>query len=511
MPTNLSSGAASGAPLSPRGPFRFVTPSAPATWTAKRNWAVVLLLALLFHISTVSPHHPWGDDFAQYILHARNIATGVPYADTGYLINPIDPSRLEVGPHSYPVLMPLLLSPVYRWFGPSFEPMKYVQAGLLVVAAWLSMLYCFSTGRLDSSQGTLYLCVIAFLPLLWETKEYIGADLLFLALVFACLLLLELIVNRPQLPKWMVALAGTCFFLAYAARTVGIVLIPVTLVLSYLQRRRRGSLLLAAGVGVALAIAQSIWWASDDTYLRLLWGQTSLRAILYNAVNYGKELSGVWKTNLSPVAAQSLFLISLPVAAWGAYCFVRKQICALDVFALGYLSVILIWPSFQGTRFLVPLLPVYLVYLFGGSAKLGKQGPSILTAALLLIFGVNYVSRYTSPEEVNGFDQPEFAELARVIDKISQPEDRFLFAKPRALALIANRAAAVYNSTRNDEKSWELVQQLKIRYIVKATLPGEDFAPDRTILQPFLEAYSEDIELVYANERFALYKVLKMP
>jgi hypothetical protein len=487
-----------------------MTPSSTHPIAGRSLWIVLLLLALLFHASTASRHHSWGDDFAQYILHARNLAEGKPYAETGYLLNPVDPAQLDVGPRIYPPLMPLLLSLVYGWSGLSFLAMKHMQAGLLVVAAWCSLWYGVRARRLDSSRATLFLGVLAFHPFLWEAKEYISADLLFLALVFASLLALERILETPHPRLWMAALAGASFYLASAARTVGVVLIPAALLLAlFAQRPRRNSLLLAAGVGLTLLAAQNLWWNSDATYLRFLAQQASPRVALQNAVAYGKEFSAVWRNSVSTPAAQLLFLLSLPVAAWGAFHLLRKRIAAVDVFTLCYAAVLLVWPSFQGIRFLLPLLPVYLLYLFAGASRLSRLGPPILAGGLLLASAAHYLTRgYPSAED--GIDQPEFAELVEVIQKTTQPEDRFLFRKPRALALMANRPAAIYNSTRNDEQSWELIRQLGIGYVVAASLPG-DFASDEAILLPFLEAHPEAFAKVYANRRFALYRVLRIP
>ena len=43
---------------------------------------LVLLLAVIgaFYVLTLRQGHRWGDDFAMYILHARNIAEGRAYS-----------------------------------------------------------------------------------------------------------------------------------------------------------------------------------------------------------------------------------------------------------------------------------------------------------------------------------------------------------------------------------------------------------------------------------------------
>jgi hypothetical protein len=73
-----------------------------------KNVCVLLLLAVLalIYVATIRRGHLWGDDFALYISHARNLATGQPYAQTGYIYNP---SVVNYSPRSYPPIFPLLL------------------------------------------------------------------------------------------------------------------------------------------------------------------------------------------------------------------------------------------------------------------------------------------------------------------------------------------------------------------------------------------------------------------
>ena len=74
---------------------------------------ICVLLAGVFYMLTIRDGHDWGDDFSMYIRHAENIAQGLPYAQSGYIYNPYNPS---IGPRMYPPGFPLLLAPVARLF-----------------------------------------------------------------------------------------------------------------------------------------------------------------------------------------------------------------------------------------------------------------------------------------------------------------------------------------------------------------------------------------------------------
>ena len=58
-----------------------------------RGWIIpsAVLFIVIAQVLTVREGHNWGGDFAQYILHARNIVEGRPYAQTGYIYNPSNP------------------------------------------------------------------------------------------------------------------------------------------------------------------------------------------------------------------------------------------------------------------------------------------------------------------------------------------------------------------------------------------------------------------------------------
>src|SRR5690349_7572200 len=105
-------GSSIGPPLQPHrqeAPSHRIVPNARlsdlrVTGVTRRRGLAVLLAALLvliglFHALTLRPGHDWGDDFAQYIHHAKNIALGIDYNQTGYIWNPSFPM---LGPQTYP-------------------------------------------------------------------------------------------------------------------------------------------------------------------------------------------------------------------------------------------------------------------------------------------------------------------------------------------------------------------------------------------------------------------------
>ena len=70
----------------------------------KHTAVIACLLPLLF--LNIKDTHDWGDDFAQYLIEAKNISQGLPLAQSGYVENP----GYILGPNCYPPGFPLIIA-----------------------------------------------------------------------------------------------------------------------------------------------------------------------------------------------------------------------------------------------------------------------------------------------------------------------------------------------------------------------------------------------------------------
>src|ERR1700722_8012222 len=105
----------------------------------KNSFRLDVVLALLLtlglswlYIANARPGQDWGGDFAQYIIHARNIAQGRPYAESPYIQT--FPDAVIHMPRVYPPVFPLLLAPVYARYGLSYGPMQVMTGGIFALA-----------------------------------------------------------------------------------------------------------------------------------------------------------------------------------------------------------------------------------------------------------------------------------------------------------------------------------------------------------------------------------------
>src|SRR5262249_49815316 len=126
----------------------------------------VILLIGAFYLATLRPGQEWGDDFSLYVAHARNLAEGRPYADTGYLYNPDYPS---LSPRTSPPVSPLLLVPAYLAFGMTLTALK-----AWVVLLFLGFLWVFARlllRRLPLPYALACLLAVGLNPYLWQLKD----------------------------------------------------------------------------------------------------------------------------------------------------------------------------------------------------------------------------------------------------------------------------------------------------------------------------------------------------
>src|SRR4051794_26067874 len=85
-------------------------------------YLVLLLLSIPLFFMNIHEGHALGDDFAQYIKEAMNIAHGKPFYESNYIYNKYN---TEYAPAQYPPGFPLMLAPVIGSRALSFPVLFY--------------------------------------------------------------------------------------------------------------------------------------------------------------------------------------------------------------------------------------------------------------------------------------------------------------------------------------------------------------------------------------------------
>jgi 4-amino-4-deoxy-L-arabinose transferase-like glycosyltransferase len=497
-------------PVRATGWPRWVNPRATATFLAQPH--LVLLLLVVLYVMTVQPGHDWGDDFAMYIAHARNIASGQPYASTGYIYNPLFP---DIGPRLYPPVFPLMLAPVYKAFGLSLTAMK-----LEVVAAFALALLVMQ--RLFSRHGssvmaTLTIAVVGLNPYLWDFRNQVLSDLPFLCFAFGALLLMDVLVDEAWRGRWTLAgalLLGGCVYGAYGTRVLGLVLVPALATYEMSTRRRIPWLTLAAtGVFAVALLVQGTLLPNDSTYFDQIGTDPRewIRAWQANVSAYVSATGAFWATTPMNLPMRLLVGAIAALAGIGAWTEVRNSVRVWAVFALFYLLGVAAWPSFGGPRLLIPLLPLFVYYALLGAGSVGRRWQiargQVAIAALLGMIAVLYGLAYTNlrlqpPQpEALGIQDVAAQELFTFIRTQTTPDSVVVFRKPRALALFTDRSSAVFPRLGAPQDVWPYILQIHAQYLVIGLGALDEPLPD------VIAQHGQEVDQVFRNQQFTVYRL----
>ena len=478
-----------------------------------RDRSIILALfvasVIAFQVSTIRPGHDWGDDFAMYILHARNLVEGRGYADTGYIYNP---RYASLGPQSYPPVFPALLAPVYRVAGLDFRAMKIVE--ILLFAGTLVVLYAAFRGILAYPVLMALIVVVGLHPWFWDIKDQVVSDIPFLLFTYLALLAISrwhVVGKLSSRQALRAGVTGVLICLAFGTRTIGIVLV-LALVAWDLVRRRKPTqfTVIATGVFLAFSVVQGILLRGNAGYVDQLAGLT-VRSVLSGTRYYLNVASMMWDNGVADLARKVLFILGAALALWGFARRIRDGITIFEVFFAGYLAAVLLWPSVQGERFLFPILPLFFLYAFIGidalTASRGRAWNLSARAVFLSAILVTYAGRYATLDYGpirEGIAKAESVELFEYVRTQTPADAVLVFAKPRALALMTGRRAVANHVAADDTEMEAFLGRVHATYLVAGPRVLE--SPERDYLVGFIGRHPGQFQVAYANPDFTVYR-----
>ena len=396
------------------------------------HWYVlstVLLCVFLVSLWGLRPGHSLGDDFAMYILQAKNFADGQPHRPTGYLFNPAVP---HVGPQEYPPVVPLILAAVYKFKGLDLQAMKVALLAVFLVS--LIPLYWLVDEYLRNPIWS-GVAVLAFAlnPVILELHNLIGSDLALLPFVFAFLYVVDVVYPRNEVPSRRLALAVLCGVLAYAAyatRTVGAVLILVPPAWDLLRYRRLGLLTYGAlvTVGACFVLQTTILAPSSHEASILSLFILSPSHAFSNAFSYLRDSRSVIPIRWKP-GSMLLYFLALALALVGAKHWARRGPTAVVLFAAGYAVVILFYEVLS-MRYIVPLLPLFILLVATGAIWLSARVPAAraflsIGFAVYALACVNAAVRTDRSPIREGMGDENLVKASRYIAENAPPDAHF--------------------------------------------------------------------------------------
>jgi len=536
---------------------------------------LVVLVTFLYYFFTIRDGHSWDGDFSLYISHAKNIATGIAYTSTGYIYNPQYPG---LGPQTYPPVFPLMLAPIYKLYGIDLHAMKIL--GIISFSVFLLFFYFYCTKTLGSRFLQLFVVLmVAISPWFWEQKNLVLSDIPFMLFVYITFYLFYSVDNQKNNKKIIllaIAIGFSCY-LAYGTRSIGALLIVSFIAHDLIKAR-----IITRPVIIATAVFSILFFNqnfvsnthTDLSYIRGLdlkmsldntdnnkfsksisdktSNNTSTSSSEFSAINYiGRKIAknvslhfvqyatimrGYWKNGFSRILQGIMGSIVLLFLLVGYFFLLRKkfktgEIFIVELFAIIYIIALLIVPQYHGKRYLLPIIPLYLLYfVYGLDISLNKKSISIrnytyaLIITLVTVSYIGYLSIHNFTKFENGVEKKESVELFNFVRKHTPHDSVFIFRKPRVLALYTDRRSSAYYIPRNNkDELWAYINKINATYIIETTIakddqPKEDASKLTNPVEPvnledskeyldFIDRNRNMLETVFENADFRVYRI----
>lgn len=399
----------------------------------------LMLLLFGFHLLTYQTTDWWGDSY-QYLLHAENLLSGHPYADTGYVQSPYK----FTSPTAYPIGYPLLIAPVLALFGA--DPFLLSAYALLFILGTAWVTGTLARGWLPDPYAIALAGLIALQPGLIAASRQPLSDPPFMFFAMLCLLAADRAsYGSSRWPRWAV-LAGLALGAAAITRTLGLALIPALVLPSLLRHRRvEPSALVAVGLGCVLWFLASLFdvgtpeviaTGASPGYQALV--QENLFRQLADIpgripermVDYLRNSYPLWRVPGADLLKNLFFAVAFIPIALGFLHRARRRFGPVEAFAALYVLSLLPW-TFSGTRYLYPLFPLYYLYLLIGVWRLGRDSlgrmwlvNTCLAAAIALSYGGRYIEG--AVKRPNPVVNPDHEEVYQYIRATTPEESIFL-------------------------------------------------------------------------------------
>ncbi len=472
-------------------------------WAQGLLAGVCLALFAILIIVTRRGAESWTSaDFGLYIMHARNLVDGIPYAATGYIPNP---DNTIISPSAYPVGYPFLLAFAYAPAGLDLHALELV--GCVALIAIVAGAWVFARRFLSPGWALVAAFGVAFVPQMLDLRDTISSDLAFTAWVMLALCLHERARRTPALAVLFFAI-----FMAETTRSAGIALAAALIGADILTRapgwRHRLGITLGAGAA-AIIVNQAFDADTAGTYLsyfdRLNEGPA---AYLTHAVeDYLVGLShalGFSFGKFGNLAFLGVFLL-LALLGWGMS--LKRGVTAAALFVPASAALLIAFPvRLETARYLVPILPLLVVCAVSGASILSKGRPlGIAIVGLFLVTG--YSGRFVQQNPFVPLPPPVFnAAIANEIVRLGKdipPASIVLARNPRMVALFSGRRSTIWAEAPTPQQFWSPAHRMRASHVL-IEIPSLD-RDERRVLT-FISTNPAGVELVRQTRHFSLYR-----
>lgn len=505
-----------------------------------QQWRMaIVVVSTIFFLLTIKQGHNWGGDFALYIAHAINIATGHSYHDTGYLYNPYS---YWYGPETYPPVFPLLLSVVYKIAGLDLSAMR-----VLVVICFTVILVAFNhycESRIENKKLIIAIIfMVAFSPYFWDIKNSVVSDLPYTMFLYAALITSDKLddvgLNNKDKLK-LASLFGFLNYLAYGTRSVGLIIV-IAFSLNQVIKNRSFPLTLVVAISIffILFVSQNIFLHSDASYMdavidnekevlqnnfelyvgkikRII--QSLFNNTTVNTIAYIKVMKWYWQEGSNSIIGGVATIVTVVLSIYGYIYVLKRKISTGEIYFFINVILLIIVPFFQGFRYLIPIFPLYALYTFKSfdedASIIGRKYRQPLALTLFVLIAVIYLVSYTQKDYAAYTYGPEKKETVQLFDYIKNETPKnsvVIFQKPRLMALFGERKSTTYFYNDCDEFETEgflnFIKRKKITHLVVSNnIWGVE---EINGYVKWVNGENEHIKLVYKNNDYKVFAIIK--
>ena len=437
--------------------------------TTKKYYIILLAIILsVFLINSISfkEGHNWGGDFPQYIAQAKSINDGTidkMLENSTFRYEKSD--SVLLAPKLYPWGFPILLVPIYHLFGFNVIAMKFFVNLFFLFS--IAIIYLILKGKINNIQNMLIIAIIAYNPYFFHFKEHILSDIPFLFFsLFSIFLIQQFIIKKKFWlnESYCYVLIGIFMFISYSIRINGIVLFPCLFLAQILEYKYSNKDYSRKYLAVfkylipyiafsVLILIMGMTFPMESTYadhFELI----TLKGIFSN-VTYYATLLGHFFSTLIPKSGKIIYLITIPFVILGLLEKIKEDYLYV-AFSIFTVCLYILAPGRDGLRYLFPIIPFYLYFLFAGINKIsfilsnkdinidmGLMTGIPLILLFLLTISVNMYRQHNMKENiVPGPFQKDSVELFNYISLNTNKDSIIIFNKPRVMTLYTNRKSA---------------------------------------------------------------------
>ena len=481
-------------------------------WLNQSLINLLLVMISLFYLLNMRGGHDWGGDFSMYIMNAKNIVNHVPYAQTGYIYNP---DMAIIGPPVYPPIFPLVLTPFIAIWGVDLQILK-----LPGIACFIALLIYLNVRVVPKDFSLIlkmiFLICVGLYVNFFLISESINSDIPFLLFCYVALDRINTLLgpsSKEPINCLEHILTGIFIYLAFGTRSVGLVLIPVALIYSLLKNRKITSpIVVSLFVALVLIFAQGLLIPQTGAYFdQFPKSINGIISVILNSVGYYYDMF----FKIFPVENYTfqsiLFYFMILGFALGLFNHVRKEISSFELFFFGYLLLLLVWPSYQSWRLLIPIIPIFFLYIIEGmklildlvkSIWLRKTIPIFLLIGVIVLYANTYSEVF--PRPLSNIEKKETQELFELIRAETNSDDVILFFKPRVMALFTQRKSVAMMIPPPNSDTLSRMNELDVSVVVRNRNQEYGIQPE---LDQFISSHPENFRLLFENLEFQVFRV----